>query len=125
MINQVAEAARRVPAGAGAEEALRGIAAFLAFLARKRALPAPSTWTCPPRGPGRSSGSRPGRAGPEGLTGEGLSASQYPYAPAPVHGCPVSSAAPSGSVRRGPAEAFTGPAAGMSTLLEDRGRHDR
>ena len=38
MINQVAEAARRVPAGAGAEEALRaGIAAFLAFLAREPA----------------------------------------------------------------------------------------
>ena len=38
MINQVAEAARRVPAGAGAEEALRaGIAAFLEFLAREPA----------------------------------------------------------------------------------------
>ena len=38
MINQVAGAARRVPAGAGAEEALRaGIAAFLEFLAREPA----------------------------------------------------------------------------------------
>ena len=88
MINQVAEAARRVPAGAGAEEALRaGIAAFLAFLAREpafaRAFYVDMPAAGPPRGPadrGRAAQLRPAEPGlartrpprPPGVAGRSL-----------------------------------------------------